>query len=183
MLLNAYKSSSFASEWFSIESQMSYLLGNGSLHSFCICAWIKLDFSLVSSRTDKDIASHILFFKGTGTRTEGTFPFTRFNAHIQFCHNKVEFGKSKKEKQAKKNFFFVWLRWKCWRTETEKMPHGNIFEVYLDVVVSASASSLNHCSSREGPFSSSPPPLYQYINYVKHHWKYTLTQQLCNEKI
>lgn len=182
MLLSACKSSSFAFEWFSIESQMGCLLGNGLLHSFCIGAWIKLDFSFVSSRTDKDVASLILFFKGTGTRTEGTFPFTRFNAHIEFSHNKVEFGERKKEaeEKQKKRFFFFFL-WRGWdgNIGVQRKCHMEAFFKSTLMLWSLPLLPLWITAAPERGLScASPPPLHQYINYVKHHWKYTWTQQI-----
>lgn len=129
-------------------------------------SWI---FHLYPAGQTKTSPAIFCFSKGLAQGLKVHF-HSQDSMHIfNFAIIKWNLGKARKRSRQKRIFFFVWLRWKCWRTETEKMPHGNIFEVYLDVVVSASASSLNHCSSREGPFSSSPPPLYQYINYVKHH--------------
>lgn len=169
MLLNACKSSSFASEWFSIESQMGYLLGNGLLHSYCICAWIKWIFHLYPAGQTKTSPAVFCFSKELAQGLKVHF-HSQDSMHIfDFTIIKWNLGNARKRSRQKKIFFFffTWLRWKCWRTEAEKMPHGNTVEVYLDVVVSVSASSVSHCSSREGPFLHITPTILSVYQLCK----------------
>lgn len=141
-------------------------------------SWI---FHLYPAGQTKTSPAVFCFSKGLAQGLKIYF-HSQDSMHIfNFAIIKWNLRKARKRSRQKTIFSFTWLRWKYWRTETEKMPHGKIFEVYLDVVVS-SASSLNHCSSRAEPFlhiTRTTLSVYQlcktslkiYINSAAPQWK------------
>lgn len=86
-----------------------------------------------------DLGSMLFCSRGLVQETEGIFPFTCFNAHIQFKHKKWKF---KKKKRKKKSFFHLveveTLAY--WKRENAIQAFGNIFQVYVGVAVPAAAS-------------------------------------------
>lgn len=52
-------------------------------------------FAICIQSVNKDLAGFVFVSEGPGQEIEGRFPFARFNAHIEYGHNKVEILKKK----------------------------------------------------------------------------------------
>lgn len=122
-MLNASKTPSFSFKWFQHWILNGNLVRNVLLHPYCIHAWIILKSFYLYSVGKQQRPS----WQGLVQRTEGTFPFTYFNAHIQFEHYIKEKERKEKRKDRKKFFHLDEVeKLADWERENAIEAYGNI---------------------------------------------------------